>query len=92
MDNKEGISILKTIHAVYPNFLRGSEQDVKSKTEVWLRFLKEMDYERTAAKLDKYIIANEYPPSITDVRPAVQNLDDMTDFENLGDLLGVDNE
>lgn len=92
MEREQAKEIIAIIEGMYPSFSRGNEEVVRMRVKIWGENLMTWDYDKAKANLMKHIETSQFPPTIADVKPLMQNLDDMTDFENLGDLLGVDNE
>lgn len=77
MNKEEAVEIISLIEGAYPHFMKGTEQQVRSRVKVWMYHLEQMNYERTINNVHEYIATNEYPPTIAEVRPHVYKFDSV---------------
>ena len=88
MKDEEAISLLKEIDAFYSGFTGRDIEQAKFKLRLWKEKMLEWDYAETKKKLDAYILENEFPPRIADIKPHTQvkySIKDQLD-EIYGDL------
>ena len=77
MDRQQAIEILSLIEGAYPHFMKGTDEQVKSRVKVWMHHLQQMNYERTLGNVHEHIAASEYPPTIAEIRPHVYEFDSV---------------
>ena len=65
MTLKEFIPILRTIKFAYKKFELFKE---KEETDLWMRLLADLDAKSVSDAVDKYIMENQFPPTIADIR------------------------
>ena len=72
MKDEEAISLLQEIDAFYPNFTGRDIEQARFKLRLWKEKMLDWDYGETKKKLDAYILENEFPPRIADIKPHTQ--------------------
>lgn len=64
MDKDQAKTVIRTIQAYYPAFMKEKDKEVAL---VWMKKLMKANYEMTMAKLDHYAEREEFPPKIANI-------------------------
>lgn len=67
MTKEECQEILDILVGAYPTFL--NSRDPKSVFKAWYRSLRNSSYEETLKNIDRWIDENNYPPTISSIKP-----------------------
>lgn len=66
MDKEEAKTVLRTIRAYYPSFVKDNEEG-REKARIWMAKLMDANYLKTMAKLEHYAIKEAFPPQLAHI-------------------------
>lgn len=78
MEKEEFSTLVKGMKAVYsdPKFIPD-----KVAFKMWYELLKDLDYEMASISIQKYMMTNKFPPSISDIRDQYFNISNWEENE-----------
>ena len=62
MDKKQIAMFLKQVTGAFSNF-----EPTPERLDIWGRLLTQIDYETAIKRLDTYVAANRFPPTVADI-------------------------